>query len=102
MSIVNINSVQRQVLQLRVKKEPPGGIELSSFKRNRSIAIAVLSEGLYTVHEKGYVEQNLQVEDSELAKVIKTMIKREFPRSRKVRVHKFTHPDELDRPRKTL
>lgn len=102
MSLINIDSVQRQVLQMLAKTEPPAGIELSSYKRNRSIAIAVLPEDLYTVCEKGYVEQEMQVDTSELAKVLKTMVKREFPRSRKVRIHKFSHPDELDRLRKTL
>ena len=39
---------------------------------------------------------------SQLAKLLKTLIKREFPRSRKVRLHKFSDPGELDRQRKTL
>ena len=102
MSLVNINSVQRQVLQMLSKTKAPAGLELSSYKRNRSISIAVVSHDKYIVRENGYVEQELQVESTELAKLLKTLIKREFPRSRKVRIHKFTHPDEQDRLRKTL
>lgn len=102
MSLVNIDSLQRQVLHILSRTEAPAGVELSSYKRNRSISIAVLSENKVTVREKGYVEQELNVDLKELSRLLKTMIKREFPRSRKVRVHKFSDPSELNRPRKTL
>ena len=102
MSLVNIDSVQRQVIQMLARIETPAGIELSSYKRNRSIAVAVLPDNKYLVREDGYVEQELEIKKSGLAKMLKTMIKREFPRSRKVRVHKFSHPGELDRLRKRL
>ena len=102
MSLVNIGTVQRQVLQMLAKIEAPAGVELSSYKRNRSIAITLLPGGHFSVRENGYVDQELEVAEADLAKLLKTMIKREFPRSRKVRIHKFSHPDELDRQRKTL
>ena len=102
MSLVNIDSVQRQVLLLVAKTKAPAGIELSFYKRNRCIAITVLPGEQYTVHENGYLSQELQVEKNELPKLLKTMIKREFPRSRKIRIHKFSHQDELNRSRKTL
>jgi hypothetical protein len=102
MSLVNIGTVQRQVLQMLTKIDAPAGIELSSYKRNRSISITLLPGGQFAVREHGYVEQELEVDDSGLSKLLKTLIKREFPRSRKVRLHKFSHPDELDRQRKTL
>ena len=102
MSLVNIDSLQRQVLQMLAKIEAHAGIELSSYKRNRSISITVLPEEQFAVRENGYVEHELQVAGSDLSKVLKTLIKREFPRSRKIRLHKFTSPDELNRSRKTL
>ena len=102
MSLVNIDSVQRQVLQLLKKVEAPGGIELSSYKRNRSISIAVISPDQVVVKENGYEVQELTVHKNNLSKLLKTMIKREFPRSRKVRIHKFADPSELNRLRKTL
>lgn len=33
------------------------------------------------------------------SRLLKTFIKREFSRSRKVRLFKFAHPDELERPK---
>lgn len=102
MSLVNIDSLHRQVLQILAKTESPAGVELSSYKRNRSISISVLSEHKVSVRENGYIEQELEVDIKELPKLLKTMIKREFPRSRKVRLYKFIDPNELDRLRKIL
>ena len=102
MSLVNIGSLHRQTLQILAKTESPAGIELSSYKRNRSIAIAVLTDNHVMIWEKGYMEAEMIVDINELPKLLKTMIKREFPRSRKVRIHKFSDPIELDRTRKKL
>ena len=102
MSLVNIDSVRSQVLRLLKRIEPPGGIELLSYKRNRSVAIARLHDGGYLVLEKGYEEQKISLTRDQLGRVLKTMIKREFPRSRKVRLFKFQDPAELDRPRQKI
>lgn len=102
MSLVNIDSLQRHVLQILAKTKAPAGVELSSYKRNRSIAVSILPDQQVSIRENGYIEQEMRVERKELPKLLKTMIKREFPRSRKVRVHKFLDPLELDRPRKKL
>lgn len=102
MALVSIESLQRHTLQILAKTETHSGVELSSYKRNRSIAVTILEGGKVSVRENGYVEQELTVHIKELPKTLKTLIKREFPRSRKVRVHKYSHPSELDRPRKTL
>ena len=102
MSLVNIDSLQRQVLQILSKIESPAGVELSSYKRNRSISLTVQPLQQVIVRENGYIKQEMNVDFKEVPKLLKTMIKREFPRSRKVRVHKFETPEELDRQRKTL
>lgn len=102
MSLVNIDSVHRQVLQILSRTEPPAGIELMSYKRNRSVSVSVLSEQEVIVRERGYEELEFTISRNELPKILKTMIKREFPRSRKVRINKFSDPAELDCPRKTL
>ncbi len=99
MSLVNINSVHRQVLQKLEKLDPPAGIELLSYKRNRAIAVTVISQGNFQIIERGYVEQELFVTRKELHRALKTMIRKEFPRSRKVRICKYAHPEELERPR---
>jgi len=102
MALVNIDSLHRQVLQVLGRTEPPAGVELLSYKRNRSVAVIVLPGGRAIVRERGYQEQEMTVAGDELPKILKTMIKREFPRSRKVRLHKFAHPDELSAEHKTL
>ena len=102
MSLVAINSVLKHTLQLLAKIEPPAGVELLSYKRNRTVSIIVLPEEKVMIRERGYVEQALTVSRKDVSKVLKTMIKREFPRSRKVRVFKLGNPDQIDRERKTL
>jgi hypothetical protein len=102
MPLVNIDSVHTRTLQLLAALEPPAGIELLSYKRNRMVAISRLAGGKYMVREKGYVDQELAVEEKELSRLLKTLIKREFPRSRKVRLQKFADPAELARQRNKI
>lgn len=102
MSLVNIDSVRSQVLRLLNRIEPPGGVELLSYKRNRSVAIVCCHDGDYLVREKGYAEQELVVGREQLSRLLKIVIKREFPRSRKVRLFKFQDPAALDRPRRKI
>ncbi|WP_457572684.1 hypothetical protein [Desulfolithobacter sp.] len=97
MSLVNIDSLRTHVLRLLGRMRPPGGIELMSYKRNRTIALICQENGRVVVRERGYVEQELEVAPDDLPRLLKTLIKREFPRSRKVRVHKFADPVELER-----
>ncbi|MGI6656636.1 MAG: hypothetical protein ACOX5Z_07395 [Desulfobulbus sp.] len=97
MALVNIDTVHAETLQLLKKTDPPGGILLLSYKRNRSIAILKKEEELLEVREDGYVQQVLEFAPEKLPRELKTMIKREFPRSRKVRLIKFADPEELTR-----
>ncbi|MBM9537568.1 hypothetical protein [Desulfobulbus alkaliphilus] len=84
------------------KIQPPGGIELLSYKRNRGIALIKKQDDLVEIREHGYEEQVLEVTIDKLEKELKTMIKREFPRSRKVRLIKFADPRELERERQKI
>ena len=102
MSLININSVQTRTLQTLAKMPPQQGVELLSYKRNRSIAVTVLSGDRYLVRENGYREQERTVSHDDLPRLLKSMIKREFPRSRKVRLCKYSHPDELERPKNII
>ncbi len=102
MSLINIGSVRSQALRLLDRIEPPGGIELLSYKRNRSVAIIHQHDGGYLVREIGYEEQEVVADRDQLPRLLKTVIKREFPRSRKVRLFKFRNPAELDRPRQKI
>lgn len=102
MALVNIDSVLRSLLQKLEKLGPPQGIELLSYKRNRSIAVLLLEDEKILVRERGYRDEEQVVEKSSLSKHLKTLIKYEFPRSRKVRMCQLDNPLELEKVRKKL
>jgi len=99
MALIPINTVHRQVLQLLNKITPPGGVELLSYKRDRSIAMIRMENERYRIIERGFEDQESLVDSAHLSRVLKTMIKREFPRSRRVRLIRFSSPQELQRQR---
>lgn len=102
MALVNIDSLLRQVLQKLEKLQPPQGLELLSYKRNRSIGLLLQDPDTVLVLERGYREEERIVGRTELAKQLKSLIKYEFPRSRKVRLYQIDHPSELEKNRKKL
>ena len=102
MALVNIDSVLRNLLQKLKKLDPPQGIELLSYKRNRSIAVLLLDDGKILVRERGYRDDEQVVDNDILSKHIKSLIKYEFPRSRKVRMYQVDNPLELEKIRKKL
>ena len=102
MALVNIDSVNRSLVQKLEKLDPPQGIALLSYKRNRSIAILPLGGNTFLVRERGYREEERVVGKEELQKHLKSLIKYEFPRSRKVRMYQIDSVQDLDKPRKKL
>jgi len=102
MALVNIDSVIRTLLQKLDKLSPPQGIELLSYKRNRSVAVLLLNDSTVLIRERGYREAEQVLGKNGLQKHLKTLIKYEFPRSRKIRLYQIDHPGELDRERKKL
>ena len=97
MALINIDSVILNTLRELKKIQSPGGIELLSYKRNRTIAMLKRQDGDFLIREEGYETEEINASDTDLAKKLKALIKKEFPRSRKVRMFKFSHPDELTR-----
>ena len=102
MALVNIATIIADTRRALKKIDPPGGIELLSYKRNRGIAIIKKSSNLLLLREKGYSELEFELSEENLARELKIMIKREFPRSRKLRLIKFRDPEELDRTRQKI
>ena len=102
MALVNIDSVLRNLLQKLEKLKPPQSIELLSYKRNRSIAVLLLDDDKILVRERGYRDEEQVVEKSLLSKHLKSLIKYEFPRSRKVRMCQVDNPLDLEKVRKKL
>ena len=102
MALINIDSVLLSLLQKLGKLKPPQGIELLSYKRNRSIAVLLLDNGKILVRERGYRNEEHVVNKAELQKHLKSLVKYEFPRSRKLRMYQIDAPEDLERPRKKL
>jgi hypothetical protein len=102
MALVNIDSALKDVLSRLRKLAPPQGIEVLSYKRNRSIRVMPVGDGRVLVHERGYAERKMEIETSELQKVLGAIFKKEFPRSRKVRVCRVLGTDGPEKRRKRL
>lgn len=85
-----------------MKTTPPGGVALFSYKRNRSVALIRQDEEIFLIKENGYIVQEVVSRTDGLSRLLKEMIKREFPRSRKVRLVKFKDPAELENPRRKI
>jgi len=102
MALVNIDSVLRTALQKLEKLSPSQGIEILSYKRNRSIAVLLLGNNTFLVRERGYREEENVIDKAGIPKHLKLLIKYEFPRSRKVRLYQLENPLELEKNRKKL
>ncbi len=102
MALTNIATLLTDIKRTLKKISSPGGIELLSYKRNRGIAILKRDDMTLELREFGYQEQQFVIPASRLTKELKTMIKREFPRSRKVRLVKLAAPKDLERVRQKI
>ncbi len=97
MALINIETALKDAIRYIGKAPVDGGIEIMSYKRNRTVALIRLSGHRVLLREQGYVNDDTEVDLDVLSKKLKPAIKREFPRSRKVRFFKFATVAELDR-----
>jgi len=102
MALVNLESALRKVLTTLRKSEPGQGLEILSYKRNRGVSVLKTPEGRFCLRERGYLDQELEVSESQLSRYLKSIMKREFPRSRKVRVYSLSDPSQAGLQRKKL
>ncbi len=90
----------------RLQKLPVGHyLDLRTYKRNRSVVIAKTDEEDLLVIENGYFKERFRVKPEKLKKLLKTLLKKEFPRSRKIRLYvmeEFVENEALDTKRKIL
>lgn len=97
MALVNIETALKDSIRLISKSPINGGIEIMSYKRNRTVALIRLTDKRVLLVEHGYADAETEINYEQLSKKLKSVLKREFPRSRKVRFYKFTNAVELDR-----
>lgn len=97
MALINIESALQEALRIITVCPAGSGIELMSYKRNRSVALIRSSDKSVILKENGYIDRTTDLEISALKKKLKAAISREFPRSRKIRFHRFSSANELER-----
>lgn len=72
----------------RLKALPEGHyLDVRSYKRDRYLYIIKLEQKLYRIVESGFEQNEFEVDESGLKKNLKVLVKREFPRSNKIRVY---------------
>jgi hypothetical protein len=90
----------------RIKGIPIGHyLDLRSYKRNRSIVIAKVDEEELLVIENGYFNDRFRLRPDKLRKLLKTLVRKEFPRSRKIRLYvmgRFSEHESLNVQRKII
>lgn len=90
----------------RLEKLPLGHyIDLKTYKRNRTVIIVKIDEKELLVIEDGYFKDRFLIKPDKLKKLLKTLLKREFPRSKKIRLYvmgKFVDEEVLNTIRKII
>jgi hypothetical protein len=82
-------------VQAKLDKLPEGhALDLRTYKRNRSIIILKKDPNHFLFLENGFSRDRLSVSRDKVKKTLKKMLKKEFPRSRKVRVYDLGPWDE--------
>jgi hypothetical protein len=72
----------------RIKKLPFGhGLDLRTYKRDRSILITREADDRFTVIQDGFGKDRLDTSTAKLPRLLKKLLKKEFPRSNKVRLY---------------
>ncbi len=90
----------------RLKKLPLGHyIDLKTYKRNRTVIIVKVDEKKLLVIEDGYFKDRFLIKSDRLKKLLKILLKKEFPRSKKIRLYvmgKFVDEEALNTIRKII
>jgi hypothetical protein len=90
----------------KLKKLPVSHyMDFRTYKRNRSLIIAKLSEGDLLVIENGYFKERFRIKPEKLKRLLSTLVKREFPRSHKIRLYvmgRFTEEEAENTKQKIL
>ncbi len=72
--------------------------DLRTYKRNRSVIIVKKDEDCFLILENGFFQDEFEVSFSKLPGTLKTLLKKEFPRSRKIRLYAMGeyHPGKVE------
>lgn len=84
--MIDLNNAVPIVRQKLEKLEVGGAIELKTYKRDRGVTIIKNSDDSVRIIETGYEDKEFQIPESKVKKILKIILKKEFPRSKKVRL----------------
>ena len=77
-----------ETLLNRVRKLPVGHyLDMRTYKRNRSVLLIREGEDEYLVIEDGFFHDKFRITFDEISRIFKKILKREFPRSHKIRLY---------------
>lgn len=72
----------------RLKKLPTGHyLDLQTYKRNRSVLIVKMGEDDLLIIEDGFFKERFRIKTEKLRKLLAALLKKEFPRSHKIRFY---------------
>ncbi len=72
----------------RVKSLPVGHyFDMRTYKRNRSVIIVKQDEDRFLLVEDGFYQDQFVIDFSKMKKTLKNLLKKEFPRSTKIRLY---------------
>lgn len=72
----------------RLEKLPLGHyLDLKTYKRNRTVMIVKVDVKKVLVIEDGYFNEKFLITPDKLKKLLKTLLRKEFPRSQKIRLY---------------
>ena len=90
----------------RLKGLPDGHyLDLRTYKRNRSVMIVKQGSDHLLVIQNGYERNRYRIKTGKLSRLMKTLLKKEFPRSNKIRLYTlgpFEESEALNLKRKIL
>ena len=79
------------VMRRLAKMNVGDSLELLTWKKDRSLMLVKKGEDEFVVFERGFVDEEYRVGLGKLKKSLKMLLKREFPRSHKIRVRSHRH-----------
>lgn len=72
----------------KAKKLPIGHyLDIRSYKRNRTVLLIKEEDDLFLVIEDGFFKEEFRANLANLQKLFKTIIRKEFPNSHKIRIY---------------
>jgi len=71
----------------KLKELPLGHLDLRTYKRNRSVIIVKQGKEDLLVIENGHYQERFYLKQEKLKKLLKALLRKEFPRSNKIRLY---------------